>query len=68
VHQEARTKAEAMNMHGLPTAVASMLEALPDGVCGRCTSYDPEAGMCGERQLLVAARDVACEMYVSRRQ
>jgi len=67
VHQEARTKAEAMNMHGLPTAVASMLEALPDGVCGRCTSYDPEAGMCGERQLLVAARDVACEMYVSRR-
>ena len=67
VTQEMRSKAENMNMHGLPTAVAGMMEGLPEGVCGRCTAFDPESGMCGDRQLVVQARDVSCVLFVKRR-
>ena len=67
VTQEMKSKAESMNMHGLPTAVAGMLEGLPEGVCGRCTAFDPETGMCGDRQLVVQARDVSCVLFVKAR-
>lgn len=61
-----KTKAEAMEMHGLPTAVASMMESLPAGVCGRCSARNPETGMCEDRQLMVGERDTACVLFVAR--
>lgn len=64
---EMRSKAEAMNMHGLPTAVAGMMEELPAGVCGRCSAFDPETGMCEDRQLQVGPRDVACVLFVAKK-
>lgn len=66
VQQELKSKAEAMNMHGLPTAVAGMMEALPDGVCGRCSAFDSAAGMCTDRQLQVGPRDVSCVLFVRK--
>jgi hypothetical protein len=67
VQQEMKTKAETMNMHGLPSAVASMMEGLPDGVCGRCTAFDAETSMCADRMLQVGPKDVACVLYVPRK-
>ena len=64
---EMRSKAESMDMHGLPTAVASMMESLPAGVCGRCSARNPETGMCEDRQLLVGERDTACVLFVGRK-
>lgn len=63
---EMRSKAEKMDMHGLPTSVASMMEELPAGVCGRCSAFDPETGMCEDRQLQVGPRDVACVLFVAK--
>lgn len=67
VQKELKSKAEAMNMHGLPTAVAGMMEELPAGVCGRCSAFDPETGMCEDRQLQVGPKDVACVLFVGRK-
>ncbi len=67
VQQELKTKAESMNMHGLPTAVAGMMESLPAGVCGRCTAFDPDTGMCADRGLQVGVKDTACVLFVSRK-
>lgn len=59
-----RTKAEQLDMPGLPTAVTAMIEELPAGhVCGRCSARDPETGMCGDRQMLVQARDPGCVLF-----
>ena len=66
VQKELNSKAEAMNMHGLPTAVAGMMEELPAGVCGRCSAFDPETGMCEDRQLTVGPKDVACVLFVGK--
>jgi len=65
--QELKDKAASMNMHGLPTAVTTMLETLPDGVCGRCTARNADTGMCEDRQLQVGVRDVSCVLFVARR-
>jgi hypothetical protein len=67
VHKELQDKAASMNMHGLPTAVTSMLESLPEGVCGRCTAYNPETGICEDRQVLVQPKDQSCVLYVKRK-
>lgn len=71
VSDEMRTAAEARNLHGLPTRVAAMMEALHPGTCGGCTAFpiDDEgnplsAGRCSERAMLVAAKDPACEMFI----
>lgn len=66
VQQELKSEAEAMNMHGLPTAVAGMMEELPAGVCGRCSAFNPETGLCDDRQLIVGPKDVACVLFVAR--
>lgn len=63
------TKAEKMNLHGLPTGVAAMIQELPPGhVCGRCTAFDPETGQCGERLMSVSARDPGCVLFVGKDQ
>jgi hypothetical protein len=65
---EMRDKAEKMDMHGLPTAVAKMIEDAPTGeVCGRCSAFDADAGMCTDRQLQVGAKDAKCVLFVARR-
>lgn len=61
---EQRTKTEAMNLHGLPGKVAGMIEELPAGqVCGRCSAFDKETGMCGERMLRVSPGDPGCDLF-----
>lgn len=39
------------------------LPALTGDVCGRCTEYDPETGMCLERGFRVEPDDPACEYF-----
>lgn len=64
--KEMQNKAEAMNMHGLPTDVTKMIEThLPGDVCGRCSARNPETGMCEDRQLLVGERDAKCVLFVA---
>ena len=64
---ESVKKAEDMNMHGLPTAVANMIETLPAGdVCGRCMSYDKDSGECLDRGFAVAPADPKCMIFVRR--
>ena len=64
---EMRDKAEQMNMHGLPTAVTKMIEDVPAGeVCGRCSAFDPDTGMCEDRQLVVGPKDAKCVLFVAR--
>ena len=72
-HAEAEriAKAEVMEMHGLPTEVVGMMDALPPGVCGRCTAYPMTdiplpAGQCALRNMIVQARDVECPLYIQR--
>lgn len=66
---EQRQRAEKMDMHGLPTHVAAMLDDLPAGVCGRCSAYPhgdgdpPASGLCGERNITVDAKDPACPFF-----
>lgn len=52
-------------MPGLPSNVVAMVDNLPSGVCGRCSSYDVEAGRCKERNFTVKERDPACDIFVS---
>lgn len=42
------------------------LEMLPAGdVCGRCSAYDPDTRMCGERLLAVRPTDHGCILFVA---
>jgi hypothetical protein len=51
-------------MPGIPDVVVSMVkDALHGDVCGRCSAFNPETGMCDERQLLVGPRDPACDYF-----
>jgi hypothetical protein len=64
---EAVDKAEKLNMHGLPTNVAAMIQELPEGeVCGRCSAFNAETGMCEERSLVVKAVDPGCMLFVAK--
>lgn len=54
-------------MPGLPSPVIKMLEDLPPGeICGKCSAFDPETRMCGERALLVQAKDPGCILFVQK--
>jgi hypothetical protein len=60
--------ADTLRNIGMPETVAAMIEeahiAQPD-TCGRCTAYDPETGMCGERAgMKVLPADRACAIFV----
>lgn len=58
-------RAEALDMPGLPTRVAAMIEELPAGnVCGRCSAF--KDGRCQDRDMLVQARDQGCVLFVPR--
>jgi hypothetical protein len=60
-----RKKAEDMNLHGLPGAVTSMMATRPQGdVCGNCTSFNPDNGMCIERSIIVQPRDPGCPVFI----
>lgn len=66
-----RAKKAAEAMPGLPKEVLAMMDELPPGVCGRCTSY-PEEGEgslreCSSRGCLVEPRDAACPLYTGRK-
>lgn len=40
-------------------------QSLSGDVCGRCTSYDPDDGMCLERWFKVKPTDIGCDMFVA---
>lgn len=65
---QAREAAERMNVPGLPAAVVNMVKAdATNGgaeVCGTCTAYDAEAGLCTERGLRVGPKDAKCILFV----
>lgn len=62
MQDDAKKKAEEMNLHGLPTSVVAAMAAPVEGmVCGRCTAY--KDGKCMERGLIVGARDPACPVF-----
>lgn len=61
-----RDKAADRNLHGLPSAVVTAMEPPPIGeVCGRCTAFNADTGMCTERQLSVLAPDPGCVLFVA---
>ena len=61
------TKAERMNVPGLPKQIIALVQDLPPGeVCGKCHNYPFDAGtqgMCGERGFVVEAKDPGCPMF-----
>lgn len=62
---EMTKRAEDMNLHGLPTAVASMIELNPTPVgevCGACTAF--KDGRCTERGFMVRPVDPGCDMFI----
>jgi hypothetical protein len=67
--QELRSKAAQRDMPGLPVSVVKMFESdLPPGqLCGRCSSFKADTGMCTERQFLVQAKDQGCAMFIAKR-
>jgi hypothetical protein len=65
--QVAVERAEKMQMHGLPSHVAAMVQDLPAGeVCGKCVAFDPDTGQCSERMMAVRAPDPGCILFVSK--
>ena len=52
-------------MPGLPDGVLNMIDERPVGeVCGNCTAFNPETGLCEERRVAVRARDPGCMLFV----
>lgn len=53
-------------MPGLPEGVINMIdnERLEGEVCGKCTAFNHETGLCEERKVIVRARDVGCALFV----
>lgn len=59
--------AEKAQAHGVPARLAAIMQPLPPGeVCGRCTAFDAETGLCGERLLKVRPADPGCEMFIEK--
>lgn len=53
------------SMPGLPMGVLQVLDDLPVGqVCGRCVSFDKDAGVCMERNFIVSAKDPGCHVFI----
>lgn len=49
---------------GLPPAVAQIFEVLPEGeICGRCSAFNKETSMCGERDILVRPLQPGCMLF-----
>ena len=60
-----RSQVAERGMPGLPDDVTRMIEEQPAGmVCGNCTAFNPETGLCEERRVAVRARDVGCNLFV----
>lgn len=71
VTDDRRTTAEAMGLHGLPEAVAALLEPLPAGeICGRCYEAPmepegvPETFFCEHRNFQVRSSQPGCPEWV----
>lgn len=65
-HPEDKVMAEKVErtMPGLPNQVLSMIDDLPQNVCGRCTAYESEVGRCKARGFMVKPKDPGCVMFV----
>lgn len=53
-------------MPGLPEHIVAMVDPLPQGVCGRCSAFDPDAGRCTARNFVVQKKDPGCDMFMGR--
>lgn len=53
-------------MPGLPPAIVQMVSSATTDCCGRCSAFDPDAGMCTQRNLLVQAADAACPFFSAK--
>lgn len=63
--QEETVEKVQQKMPGLPAQVAEQMNVIHDGdVCGRCEAFDPDAGRCTERGLVVKAGDPGCMVFV----
>lgn len=63
--QQIAEKVGGSLMHGLLPHVAAMMQNLPAGdVCGRCTAFNKETRMCGERSVMVRPSDQGCILFV----
>ncbi len=61
-----RQEAVKESLPGLPENVVTLVQDLPPGeVCARCSAFDPESGMCAERQLLVRGPDPGCILFAA---
>jgi hypothetical protein len=65
---ELAAKAAARDMPGLPNEVVKMFDGgLPPGqLCGRCSAFNPDTGMCADRELTVRAEDQGCVLFVAK--
>lgn len=62
----ARQKTAASAMPGLPNGVIDALAGAPEGeVCGRCSSFDADAGSCKERGFLVRPGEPGCHLFIA---
>lgn len=48
------------------SAVLEQLEISRDEVCGRCASFDPVSGICGENGYKVRAADAGCWAFIAK--
>lgn len=53
----------AERMPGLPMPVLRMVDDVPDGTCGRCSSMNKATGECVLRQLRVVASQPSCSLF-----
>lgn len=59
----------AAKLPGIDPGVLAMVEDLPEGVCGRCASYeaiDENKGTCASRGLNTGRREPSCPLYARR--
>lgn len=65
--QEKTVKQESVekSMPGLPKSVLAMIQEMPAGeICGRCSAFNRETGMCMDRNLSVQPQDPGCTLFV----
>lgn len=55
---------EKVDVGNLVPRVAELMQELTGEVCGRCSAYQSETGMCGERFLQVKPKDRGCILFV----
>lgn len=67
--QTERARKIEATMPGLPKEIIALMDDIPPGTCGRCSSCPAEGGplrLCAEREFMVNVRDAACPLFTAR--